>query len=363
MKITSGHKLLVAALLASGAQLGFAANNSPYVGVMGTYIFPDQDRQVKDGLDGGTLLFGFPVNSYFVPELNLYGLSTKRTYGTSSDRDIILGGGVSLNVYPLSRDLGIAPFISVGGGAERDKRGLGDKTNAVAHAGGGFLIALNPSRTASLRVEGGRYGVFDDSLVAGQNHILDTRVSAGLQIAFGSTPPPPAPPPPPPVEKAAPPPPPPPPPPAPMPPKDSDGDGVIDSLDMCPNTPAGMKVDANGCAIKTATIVLHDINFQLDKSVLTPEAKLSLDRVAAGLKGQPTMDLKVEGHTDATGTAAHNLALSKARAAAAKKYLVEQGIAASRLQTEGFGQTKPIASNKTKAGRMENRRVEFKVMK
>ena len=136
-----------------------------------------------------------------------------------------------------------------------------------------------------------------------------------------------------------------------------------DNLDMCPNTPHGMKVDANGCAIKAAKIVLHDINFELNKATLTTEAKQSLDNVVAGLKGQPTMELQIDGYTDSTGSDAHNLKLSKERAASAKKYLVDSGIEASRLRSEGYGEKNPIASNKTKAGRAENRRVEFKVLK
>lgn len=364
MKMTTGHKLLAAALLAGSAQLGFAAdNNTPYMGMMGTYQFPDQDRQTDKGL-GGTLLFGFPVNSYFAPEINLYGLRGDRKY--SGGTDTTWGGGLNFVYYPFTRNAAIAPFLSVGGGAERDQRALasGDKTNGVAQAGGGFLIALNQSRTAAIRIEGGRYGVFDKSLVPGQNHILDTRVSAGVQIAFGgrSTPVPP-PPPPAPVAQATPPPPPPPPPPVPAAPKDSDGDGVIDSLDKCPNTPRGMKVDADGCAIKAAKIVLHDINFETNKSVLTSQAKAELDNIVAGLKGQQTMELQIDGYTDSTGSDAHNLKLSKERAAATKKYLVENGIEASRLKSEGYGEKSPIASNKTKAGRAENRRVEFKVLK
>jgi OOP family OmpA-OmpF porin len=364
MKISSGHKLLTAALIAGAAQAGLAAeaNNSPYVGAMATHQFADQARQVEDGT-GATLLFGMPINSYLAPEFNLYGIGSDRKYAGGTDKT--WGAGVSLNVYPFTRAPAVAPFLSIGGGAENDRTQLiGNKTSGVAHLGGGALIALNQARTISLRLEGGRYAVFNDDFNTSRNHILDTRVSAGLQIALGgyaSPPPPPAP-----VPVAAKPAPaaaPPPPPPPPAAPKDSDGDGVPDSIDQCPNTPHGMKVDEKGCAIKAATIVLHDITFETDKAVLTAEAKKSLDNVIAGLKGQPTMELQIDGHTDSTGGAAHNLKLSKERAASAKKYLVDSGIAASRLQTEGYGETKPVASNKTKAGRAENRRVEFKVLK
>ncbi len=366
MKITSGHKFVAAVLIAGAAQAGFAAdgNNAPYVGILATHQFADQDRLVQDGT-GGTLLFGLPINSYLAPEFNLYGIGSDRKYASGSDKE--WGGGLSLNGYPFKRSPALAPFLSIGGGVESDRSlAFSNKTSAVAHAGGGVLIALNNSRTASLRLEGGRYAVFNDKYVVGQNHVMDTRVSAGIQIALGGwdkpAPPPPAPAPV--AEKPAPaaavPPPPPPPPAA---PKDSDGDGVPDDIDQCPDTPRGMKVDARGCAINTATIVLHDITFATNKAVLTNESKASLNNIVAGLKGQPSMVLQVDGHTDSTGSAEHNLKLSKERAAAAKKYLVDNGIDASRLQSEGYGETKPIASNKTAAGRAENRRVEFKVLK
>jgi outer membrane protein OmpA-like peptidoglycan-associated protein len=364
MKTTSGHQFIAAALLAAAAQTGFAAegNNAPYVGAMATHQFADQDRFVENGF-GGTLLFGLPINSYLAPEFNLYGLRSDRQYAIGTDKTY--GGGLSLNIYPFKRSPGLAPFVSLGGGAEYDQSlAFGNKTRAVAHAGGGVLIALNASRTAALRLEGGRYAVFNDQYNPNRSRILDTRVSAGLQIALGGYPvaAPPAPAPAPVVEKAAPaava-----PPPPAPAAPKDSDNDGVLDSSDQCPNTPAGMKVDASGCAMKAATIVLHDITFETNKAVLTTEAKKSLDTVVAGLKGQPSMNLQIDGHTDTNGTEALNMKLSKARAAAAKQYLVDNGIAATRLQSEGYGESKPVASNKTAAGRAENRRVEFKVLK
>ena len=153
---------------------------------------------------------------------------------------------------------------------------------------------------------------------------------------------------------------PPPPPPA---PKDSDRDGVLDPVDACPGTPYGMKVDASGCAIKTAKVVLRDINFEFDSARLTADAKQSLSKVAEGLRGQPSMELLIEGHTDSVGADAYNLKLSKLRANAARDYLIGEGISPSRLSADGLGEAKPVASNKTKDGRAENRRVEFSVTK
>ena len=88
-----------------------------------------------------------------------------------------------------------------------------------------------------------------------------------------------------------------------------------------------------------------------------------LDNIVGILKEYPTSKFSIEGHTDNTGNPAKNLKLSKDRAAAVEKYLVEHGIAADRLSSEGFGSTKPIDSNKTAKGKANNRRVEVKLVK
>ena len=80
------------------------------------------------------------------------------------------------------------------------------------------------------------------------------------------------------------------------------------------------------------------------------------------MKGRPSMRIGVYGHTDSKGTPGGNLILSKQRAAAVRNYLQGKGIAANRLASEGFGQTKPIADNNTDEGRTKNRRVEFKIL-
>jgi OOP family OmpA-OmpF porin len=385
MKMKFRHQALAAVLLASAAQIGFAAasDDTPYMGMMGTYDFPGAPRNLDNGF-GATLLFGFPVSDYFAPELTLTGLRARRN--TTGELEKSFAGGVNFAIYPFTRNHAVSPFLLVGGGAEHDRHAGGNKTSGYADAGGGLLIALNQSRRAAIRIEGGRYGVFDNTIDPGRGHVLDTRVSAGVQIALGSeAPPPPPPPPTPPVlrdsdgdgvlddvdqcpgtprgvvvdSRGCP-----LPPPAARvtPPMDSDGDGVLDDVDNCPHTPQGMRVDEHGCAIKAAVVVLHDINFEFNKARLTATARQSLDNVAAGLKGQPSMKLEVDGHTDSIGSSAYNLKLSRERAASARSYLIEQGITASRLKSEGFGKSKPIASNKTDEGRAENRRVEFKVL-
>jgi OOP family OmpA-OmpF porin len=150
-------------------------------------------------------------------------------------------------------------------------------------------------------------------------------------------------------------------------PNDSDGDGVTDDRDRCPDTPRGTRVDANGCPEPQAvfepgkkTLVLEGVTFATNSSQLTGESNAVLDRVAAALKANPDVRVEVGGHTDNTGTNAINRRLSKDRAKAVADYLVRKGIAASRLESEGYGSKEPIADNGTADGRAKNRRVELK---
>jgi OOP family OmpA-OmpF porin len=146
-------------------------------------------------------------------------------------------------------------------------------------------------------------------------------------------------------------------------PKDSDGDGVNDDKDRCPNTPAGVKVDEDGCQVlfepTRKTLILEGVNFQTGKADLTPESQVILDAVASSLVANDEIKVRVGGHTDNTGSAAVNKRLSAARAESVRQYLISKGVAADRLTAAGYGPSKPVASNKTAAGRAQNRRVEL----
>jgi outer membrane protein OmpA-like peptidoglycan-associated protein len=111
---------------------------------------------------------------------------------------------------------------------------------------------------------------------------------------------------------------------------------------------------------KTGKVTLRSIQFDTGKATLKPESSSMLDQVVALLKQDQSLKLEVQGHTDNVGAAAANLKLSQDRAAAVKDYLVTTGgIAAARLTTAGFGDTKPVAPNTTDEGRAQNRRVEL----
>lgn len=138
-----------------------------------------------------------------------------------------------------------------------------------------------------------------------------------------------------------------------MAPMDSDGDGVTDDLDKCPNTPKGAEVDANGCWN------IEMIHFDFDKSNINPQYEPILNKVADVMKENPALNLRIEGHTDSIGTEAYNQGLSERRARSAEQYLIDQGIDASRLSSVGHGFLQPIDTNETAAGRAQNRRDEF----
>lgn len=148
---------------------------------------------------------------------------------------------------------------------------------------------------------------------------------------------------------------------------DTDGDSVIDKDDKCP-TVAGT-VANNGCpevsddAIKKLNDYAKTILFNSGKSSFQKQTMPVLQAITAILKEYPTAKFSIEGHTDSDGKDASNLKLSQDRAAAVKNYLVENGIDASRLTSEGFGEAKPIDSNKTAKGKANNRRVEVKLVK
>ena len=143
-------------------------------------------------------------------------------------------------------------------------------------------------------------------------------------------------------------------------PVDSDGDGVYDDRDRCPGTPAGTRVDADGCPLAVAQVasIKLKVNFGFDSTTVEERYFSDLSELADFLKRFSDVQVNVEGHTDSTGPDDYNQQLSQRRAQAVVDMLVNQyGIAAGRLEAQGFGESQPVASNDTEAGRAENRRV------
>lgn len=353
-------------------------SKNTYGAALFNYVVPEDDRDAKYGLGGTVVFLGKPLSEHLNLEFSGFGNTLKRSSDGGNDSQF--GLGLDL-MFPLVSGP-VRPFLLVGAGGIREQLDTSNDTDSInpyINAGGGLLLAITDRFSA--RAEARWLVDFNNGSYPSNDQLGDARFGLGLQYAFGTpyvAPPPPAP--------VVAPPPPPPPPPAdsdgdgvidgsdkcPNTPKgakvdasgcplDSDGDGVADYLDKCPNTPKGFKVDADGCIVEQK-VILRGVNFEYDKDQLTADAKAILDGILPGLVAQTKLTLEIGGHTDSRGSDAYNKGLSQRRANSVMKYLVEKGVAAERLSAVGYGESKPVADNKTETGRADNRRVEFDVL-
>jgi len=271
-------------------------------------------------------------------------------------------------LYNFLPDGMIVPFIAAGlGGRYMDWDDRSSDNDFVLDYGAGLKIFF--AEDWAVRADIRHVYVTDENF----NNV---EYGIGLSYFFGGK-----------KEQVVPPPPPPPPAPAPYVEPDTDGDGVIDKLDQCPDTPAGVKVDEVGCPLDTDKDGVYDyldkcpdtpielkvdkdgcpmkvtinlnVLFDFDKSDVKPKYHDEIKRVADYMNAYPWEKATLEGHTDSKGTDAYNEKLSQRRVDAIKKYLVEKfGISADRLKAVGYGESKPIATNDTDEGRQLNRRVQ-----
>jgi len=154
---------------------------------------------------------------------------------------------------------------------------------------------------------------------------------------------------------------------------DDDKDGVENSLDKCPNTEAGTKVDSNGCKILEKVVELKapacppkinlHINFKFNSYEVDQASQKRVEKFADFLKCTPDYKAKIVGYTDSIGTEAYNQKLSEERANTVKNMLIKDGVAVNRVTSAGMSETHPIATNKTKEGRAQNRRIEAELTK
>ncbi|HVR63911.1 MAG TPA: OmpA family protein [Polyangia bacterium] len=262
-------------------------------------------------------------------------------------------------------------------------------TDPAYHVGVGARYRIN--QLLAVRVDGRVLAVPNTSP---KGMSADFELMAGLSVFLGGRPLTP-PPPPPPVEA-----PPPPPPPAPV---DTDGDGITDDKDKCPteaedkdgfqdddgcpdpdNDADGIPDDKDKCpneaedkdgfqdddgcpdevpaAVAKFTGVIKGINFKRNSADIRPSSFAILKKAVQVLKDYPTVMIEISGHTSDEGKRDFNMKLSKERAEAVKAYLVSAGATENRISTVGYGPDKPIADNKTRAGKEKNRRIEFRLV-
>ena len=384
-------KTLALAVLATCTSVSLAQDAPPnYIGAMGSFIYPDSGSHAKYGY-GGHILYGSPINNWLSLELNGFGQELTADSGYTGKASAFGAGLDVRGMLYKAPYFGIDLFALGGIGATyRDLAVSGEKGVApYLDAGAGLLMPL--AHNFNLRAEARYYALISSQVSSGKNITNEGRANVGVEFNFGD------------VAQAA--------VMAPPPPEevhmvdpDSDGDGVLDSADTCPNTPPGTSVDEKGCALPAApvpvaaaavsadadndgvadsadkcpgtapglkvdadgcvvqqTLVLHNIVFATNSGALTEDSKRVLDKIAEGMLGQPTMTIEIDGHTDNVGAQDYNLTLSQARAKLVRLYLKSKGVQFERMSVDGFGQFKPIADNKTEEGRALNRRVEFKI--
>ncbi|MEZ4237139.1 MAG: OmpA family protein [Myxococcota bacterium] len=156
---------------------------------------------------------------------------------------------------------------------------------------------------------------------------------------------------------------------------DADKDGVADADDRCPDAPETRNgyLDEDGCPDQAPTGVQvtrqqvkltgDTVQFESGSATLLPSSHAVLDKLVQVLQDAPYLKLRIEGHTDNEAGEALNLALSRDRAQAVRRYLQDHGIDPARLESEGYGETRPIDTNRTPNGRARNRRVEFRIVR
>jgi OOP family OmpA-OmpF porin len=365
-KITTPFFLML--IVASSAAFASEQDGQWYLNGMGTYIDPDSDFMLEDGVDGGQISFGRAFSDHWNLELEVDYLDVD---GENNGPGAEFFGGALNALYVWNRPGFFSPYLIGGVGALQYKPEMSSSksTRTQLQGGAGFLLDLGTERLA-LRTEVlGRWADFDP------DSTTDLLVNFGLQWSFGKGRQAPV------AAVVA----------APVAavvaaPKDSDGDGVVDPDDRCPNTPAGAVVDKQGCpidsdgdgffdgldkcpnSIKGALIddygcgyKLSGVHFGFDSDQLSPAAYALLGEVADRLKKYPDVNITIEGYTDSRGPDEYNLGLSTRRAQSAANYLAGQGVAANRITVVGMGEANPVASNDTEQGRADNRRVVLKV--
>lgn len=347
-----------------------------YVSQMATFTNDDGDRRLDDSLGGGEFRVGWKWTDTFALEglLGYHRIDGWPSWPAVTDRQYQEFLDLGLNVVTsFNTDGNYSPYLIFGAGYLGTETELGVKDNgASGTAGLGMKVRFGDSPW-SLRAEYRARHAF-----GGDNSYTDGLASLGVRYSFGGssggssesatasafT-----------GSEA-------------VMESDSDGDGVVDNEDACPNSPrgipvnpagcmqdidqdgvaderdqctgtgAGVEVDAKGCDI----IELKPAYFETESATILAATKRTLDESVTILKRNPDVQVEIGGHADSSGPADYNQKLSVRRAEAVRAYLEKAGVDSARLTVHGYGESRPIATNETVAGRADNRRVELKLL-
>ncbi|SEP92085.1 Outer membrane protein beta-barrel domain-containing protein [Solimonas aquatica] len=346
-------------LAVSGISTAAAADEPyalrPYFDLGPSFTFADDNDRHSGDATGYFAGVGVPLARYFGLEANISQAWFDRNDAPDNLKWRERGGELNaLFTYPMSD--GWVPYLSVGGSFVQSRLNGGGKSSdpAYSYAGGVFKYFKAGSQDLGLRLEARyRYLNVDEDKIGGaftDNNVFNELIlRLGLVVPFGSA-----------LDygnkpAAA----------APVDP-DSDGDGVPDSKDKCPDTPKGVKVDETGCPLPAKVGApapkvksFGPVYFDFDKADLKAAERAKLDnalKIVQDMKN-PKIVLRLNGHTDDVGTPEYNVGLGERRAQTVKKYLADKGYK-GEFQITSFGETKPAADNGTEQGRALNRRVE-----
>jgi len=322
------------------------------------YLHFDGDRNLEDHITLG-LGIGYQFNRNWSAEFNY--LMSETEVNSSGGNDVDLDQFRVDVLYNFARDSKFQPFLAAGIGENRFNNSGTKYDETIIGLGGGVKYFF--TERLSLR---GDVRVFDSLDEEDQ----DLWVGLGLNYSFGS-----------PRTSAA---------PATVTALDSDGDGVVDSADRCPNTPSGRQVDSTGCEVdgdndgvpdsrddcldtsagakvdeKGCYIILSEtreieleINFPNNSAEIQAQYVSEIQEVADFMKEYPLTKVIIEGHTDDRGSESYNQQLSERRAQAVAAVLVNQlSVASDRVSAIGKGEVSPITTNDSAEGRANNRRV------
>lgn len=332
-----------AALALTGMAHAGSDPGSWYVAPRINGVWVDDGRKAEDDIG-----FGAALGKAISPKWNIELGADSSGHRREASGDRLRLNTLDLNALRVfKREDSINPYL-IGGVGYMDTNDSGSDKDFYAKAGLGLMadIAKNTSKGTNLQLRGEMHM----RKVFGDQDLTDYVASLGLLYSWGGSIAAPAAAA---IAAIA---------PAVVKPVDGDDDrdGVPNSRDKCPNTPAGAKVDSDGC--ECGDVVLRGVTFVTDSSEITPQGQLVLDSLVAGLQRRAGTKLEIRGHTDSVGSDAYNLALSQRRADSVKAYLVSKGLNAADLSTIGLGEMQHIATNDTAEGREQNRRVTLQAL-
>ncbi|MBM7059369.1 OmpA family protein [Pseudomonas sp. UL073] len=339
MKLKNTLGVVMGSLLATSS-LAVLAQGQGAVEVEG-FAKKEQFDSARDFKNNGNL-FGGSVGYFLTDDVELrLGYDEVHNVRSNDGRDI-KGANTALDALYHFNAPGdtLRPYVSAGFSDQSiGQNGTGGRNRSTfANVGGGAKLYFTENFYARAGVEA-QYNIDQGDTEWAPS------VGIGLNFGGGSKP----------VAVA--------PAPAPEVCSDSDNDGVCDNVDKCPDTPANVTVDADGCPAAAENVRVElDVKFDFDKSKVKEESYGDIKNLADFMNQYPATTTTVEGHTDSVGTDAYNQKLSERRANAVKDVLVNQyGVGGERIQSVGYGESRPVADNATDAGRAVNRRVEAEV--